>query len=103
VITDLISFSESLCSLFLNSKGFFSPVEIKPKAEPVIASLKEVDNWEMRRGELKSQLNDLHNLLNGLKGRTSRTTSVLSPSHLGEAILTRLISLLLINNVTTRP
>jgi hypothetical protein len=103
VIIDLISFSESLCSLFLNQKGFFSPVDFKPKTEPVAASLNEADNWEMHRSELRAQLNDLHNLLNGLKGGTSRATSVLSPSHLGEAILTRLISLLLINNVTTRP
>jgi hypothetical protein len=103
VITDLISFSERLCSLLLDQKGFFSPVDIKPKTDSVVASLNDAANWEKRREELKTQFDSLHNFLNYLNGGTSQTTPVLSPSHPAESILTPLISLLGINNVTMRP
>jgi hypothetical protein len=103
VITDFISFSERLCSSLLDQNGFFSPLDIEPKTESVIASLNDAEIWEMHREELKNQLDDLHHFLDDLKAGTSQTTSVFSPSHQPEAILTPLISLLGINNVTTRP
>jgi hypothetical protein len=77
VITDLISFSERLFSLLLDQKGFFSSVDIRPKADSVIASLNDAANWEKHREELKNQLDGLHHFLNSLEGGTSETTPVL--------------------------